>query len=118
MRSDLVLRWVKDSRRLLQVVYLTEPIDEVTIQNLAKYGEHTFVDVSKEEIDLGEDEDEKAKASAAHMLMRRMSSCSSVAVTAPAVRCLRHHPRACVLSLRVNRAVAASAMLRWDVAAN
>ncbi len=44
-----------------QVLYLTEPIDEVTIQNLAKFGEHAFVDVSKEEIDLGEDEDEKAK---------------------------------------------------------
>ena len=50
-----------------QVLYLTEPIDEVTIQNMAKYGEHAFVDVSKEEIDLGEDEDEKAKASSADM---------------------------------------------------
>jgi len=51
------------------VVYLTEPIDEVTIQNMAKYGEHAFVDVSKEEIDLGEDEDEKAKASSAPKIM-------------------------------------------------
>ena len=49
----------------LQVLYLTEPIDEVTIQNMAKFGEHAFVDVSKEEIDLGEDEDEKAKVRAA-----------------------------------------------------
>ncbi len=55
----------------LQVVYLTEPIDEVTIQNMAKYGEHAFVDVSKEEIDLGEDEDEKAKASSARKNLRR-----------------------------------------------
>ena len=46
------------------MLYLTEPIDEVTIQNLAKFGEHAFVDVSKEEIDLGEDEDEKAKVRA------------------------------------------------------
>ena len=54
------------------MVYLTEPIDEVTIQNLAKYGDHTFVDVSKEEIDLGEDEDEKAKASSLPDSLRTM----------------------------------------------
>lgn len=47
-----------------QVLYLTEPIDEVAIQNLAEYGDKKFVDVSREGIDLGADDDTKKKASA------------------------------------------------------
>ena len=49
---------------VVQVLYLTEPIDEVAIQNLAEYGDKKFVDVSREGIDLGaDDEDSKQKVS-------------------------------------------------------
>lgn len=44
-----------------QVLYLTEPIDEVAIQNLATYQDKQLVDVSKEDLNLGEDEEEKLK---------------------------------------------------------
>lgn len=50
-----------------QVLYLTEPIDEVAIQNLAEYNDKKFVDVSREGIDLGaDDEDSKKKVSMLH----------------------------------------------------
>ena len=46
------------------MLYLTEPIDEVAIQNLAEYNDKKFVDVSREGIDLGaDDEDSKKKVS-------------------------------------------------------
>lgn len=45
----------------LQVLYLTEPIDEVAIQNLAEYGDKKFVDVSREGIDLGTDDQDTKK---------------------------------------------------------
>lgn len=45
----------------LQVLYLTEPIDEVAIQNLAEYGDKKFVDVSREGIDLGTDDQDIKK---------------------------------------------------------
>lgn len=38
---------------LLQVLYLVEPIDEVAIQNLQTYKEKKFVDISKEDLELG-----------------------------------------------------------------
>ncbi|XP_059648700.1 heat shock protein 90-5, chloroplastic [Cornus florida] len=41
----------------LEVLYLVEPIDEVAIQNLQTYKEKKFVDISKEDLELG-DEDE------------------------------------------------------------
>ncbi|KAF7133233.1 hypothetical protein RHSIM_Rhsim09G0120100 [Rhododendron simsii] len=41
----------------IEVLYLVEPIDEVAIQNLQTYKEKKFVDISKEDLDLG-DEDE------------------------------------------------------------
>lgn len=47
----------------MQVLYLTEPIDEVAIQNLATFEGKQLVDVSKEDLNLGEDEEEKAKVS-------------------------------------------------------
>jgi len=47
----------------VQVLYLTEPIDEVAIQNLATFEGKQLVDVSKEDLNLGEDEEEKAKVS-------------------------------------------------------
>ncbi|XP_022725781.1 heat shock protein 90-5, chloroplastic-like isoform X2 [Durio zibethinus] len=52
------------SREILQesriVLYLIEPIDEVAIQNLQTYKEKKFVDISKEDLELG-DEDEVKK---------------------------------------------------------
>ncbi|CAN0896240.1 Heat shock protein 90-5, chloroplastic [Linum grandiflorum] len=43
----------------IEVLYLVEPIDEVAIQNLQTYKEKKFVDISKEDLELGEcDEDE------------------------------------------------------------
>ena len=45
-----------------QVLYLTEPIDEVAIQNLADYDDKKFVDVSREGIDLGTDDQDTKKA--------------------------------------------------------
>ncbi|KAG6397770.1 hypothetical protein SASPL_144231 [Salvia splendens] len=41
----------------IEVLYLIEPIDEVAIQNLETYKEKKFVDISKEDLELG-DEDE------------------------------------------------------------
>ncbi|XP_047961013.1 heat shock protein 90-5, chloroplastic-like [Salvia hispanica] len=41
----------------IEVLYLVEPIDEVAIQNLDTYKEKKFVDISKEDLELG-DEDE------------------------------------------------------------
>lgn len=38
---------------LSQVLYLVDPIDEVAIQNLKSYKEKNFVDISKEDLDLG-----------------------------------------------------------------
>ncbi|CAH9110667.1 unnamed protein product [Cuscuta epithymum] len=41
----------------IEVLYLVDPIDEVAIQNLQTYKEKKFVDISKEDLELG-DEDE------------------------------------------------------------
>ena len=38
---------------------MTEPIDEVAVQNLADYNDKKFVDVYREGIDLGTDEQDK-----------------------------------------------------------
>lgn len=38
---------------LWQVLFLVDPIDEVAIQNLKSYKEKNFVDISKEDLDLG-----------------------------------------------------------------
>lgn len=43
------------------MLYLTEPIDEVAIQNLAEYDDKKFVDVSREGVDLGADEQDTKK---------------------------------------------------------
>ena len=43
------------------MLYLTEPIDEVAIQNLAEYDDKKFVDVSREGIDLGADDQDTKK---------------------------------------------------------
>ncbi|CAL0315277.1 unnamed protein product [Lupinus luteus] len=43
----------------IEVLYLVDPIDEVAIQNLQTYKENKFVDISKEELDLGDDDEVK-----------------------------------------------------------
>nr|CAB3453676.1 unnamed protein product [Digitaria exilis] len=47
----------------IEVLYLIEPIDEVAIQNLQTYKEKKFVDISKEDLELGDDDEEKEKES-------------------------------------------------------
>ncbi|CAN0927175.1 Heat shock protein 90-6, mitochondrial [Linum grandiflorum] len=46
----------------LEVLYLVDPIDEIAVQNLKSYKEKNFVDVSKEDLDIGEKNEEKEKA--------------------------------------------------------
>lgn len=38
---------------LVQVLFLVEPIDEIAITNLRSYNDKDFVDISKEDLDLG-----------------------------------------------------------------
>ncbi|KAJ7960271.1 heat shock protein 90 [Quillaja saponaria] len=45
----------------LEVLYLVDPIDEVAIQNLKSYKEKNFVDISKEDLDLGEKNEDREK---------------------------------------------------------
>ncbi|KAM2267799.1 hypothetical protein ACFX1S_046008 [Malus domestica] len=45
----------------LEVLYLVDPIDEVAIQNLKSYKEKNFIDISKEDLDLGDKNEEKEK---------------------------------------------------------
>ncbi|XP_022776681.1 heat shock protein 90-5, chloroplastic isoform X3 [Durio zibethinus] len=43
------------------VLYLVEPIDEVAIQNLQTYKEKKFVDISKEDLELGDEDEVKER---------------------------------------------------------
>ncbi|KAJ8492834.1 hypothetical protein OPV22_014555 [Ensete ventricosum] len=45
----------------MQVLYLVEPIDEVAIQNLQTYKEKKFVDISKEDLELGDEDEVKER---------------------------------------------------------
>ncbi|XP_020962497.1 heat shock protein 90-6, mitochondrial isoform X3 [Arachis ipaensis] len=45
----------------LEVLFLVDPIDEVAIQNLKSYKEKNFVDISKEDLDLGDKNEEREK---------------------------------------------------------
>ncbi|PKA52986.1 Endoplasmin like [Apostasia shenzhenica] len=45
----------------IEVVYLVEPIDEVAIQNLQTYKEKKFVDISKEDLELGDEDEVKER---------------------------------------------------------
>lgn len=45
----------------LEVLFLVDPIDEIAINNLKSYKEKDFVDISKEDLDLGEKNEEKEK---------------------------------------------------------
>ncbi|XP_026448044.1 heat shock protein 90-6, mitochondrial-like isoform X2 [Papaver somniferum] len=44
-----------------EVLFLVDPIDEVAIQNLKSYKEKNFVDISKEDLDMGDKDEEKEK---------------------------------------------------------
>ncbi|GAB2233740.1 hypothetical protein Droror1_Dr00002969 [Drosera rotundifolia] len=46
----------------LEVLLLVDPIDEIAIQNLKNYKEKDFIDISKENLDLGDENEEKAEA--------------------------------------------------------
>lgn len=45
----------------IEVLYLVEPIDEVAIQNLQTFKEKKFVDISKEDLDLGDEDEVKER---------------------------------------------------------
>ncbi|GLT27436.1 hypothetical protein SLA2020_024330 [Shorea laevis] len=45
----------------LEVLYFIDPIDEVAIQRLQSYKEKNFVDISREDLDLGDKNEEKEK---------------------------------------------------------
>ncbi|GFZ05252.1 similar to HEAT SHOCK PROTEIN 89.1 [Actinidia rufa] len=45
----------------LEVLFLVDPIDEVAIQSLKSYKEKNFVDISKEDLDIGDKNEEKEK---------------------------------------------------------
>ncbi|MED6198240.1 hypothetical protein PIB30_064260 [Stylosanthes scabra] len=47
----------------IEVLYLIEPIDEVAIQNLQTYKEKKFVDISKEDLELGDEDEVKERES-------------------------------------------------------
>ena len=49
-------------KRGFEVVYMVEPIDEYCVQQLKEYDGHTLVSVTKEGLELPEDEEEKKKA--------------------------------------------------------
>lgn len=45
----------------IEVLYLIEPIDEVAVQNLQTYKEKKFVDISKEDMELGDEDEVKER---------------------------------------------------------
>ncbi|KAK4841279.1 hypothetical protein QYF36_002046 [Acer negundo] len=45
----------------IEVLYLVEPIDEVAIQNMQTYKEKKFVDISKEDLELGDEDEVKER---------------------------------------------------------
>ncbi|XP_042515147.1 heat shock protein 90-5, chloroplastic-like [Macadamia integrifolia] len=45
----------------IEVLFLVEPIDEVAIQNIQTYKEKKFVDISKEDLELGDEDEVKER---------------------------------------------------------
>ncbi|KAM3301441.1 heat shock protein 90-6, mitochondrial isoform X1 [Capsicum chacoense] len=45
----------------LEVLFLVDPIDEIAIQNLKEFKEKNFIDISKEDLDLGDKNEDKEK---------------------------------------------------------
>ena len=55
-------------KEVLQVLYLTEPIDEPALNNISEFKDFKFVDVTREDLDLGDvAEDEKKKVRNHHV---------------------------------------------------
>merc|ERR1712107_668011 len=52
------------NKRGLEVIYMTEPIDEYVVQQLKEFDGKNLVSVTKEGLELPEDEEEKAKTEA------------------------------------------------------
>lgn len=50
-----------DAFLVVQVLYLTEPIDEPAINNIGEFNEFSFVDVTREGLDLGDIPEEDKK---------------------------------------------------------
>lgn len=63
-----------------EVLYLTEAIDEAMVTNLAKFGDKELIDVSKEGINLGSEEDAKKVCVAECMLLVRAGGCCGLYV--------------------------------------
>ncbi|VAI33366.1 unnamed protein product [Triticum turgidum subsp. durum] len=53
----------------IEVLYLIEPIDEVAIQNLQTYKEKKFVDISKEDLELGDEDEDKEETKQEYTLL-------------------------------------------------
>ncbi|GJN15887.1 hypothetical protein PR202_gb02832 [Eleusine coracana subsp. coracana] len=53
----------------IEVLYLIEPIDEVAIQNLQTYKEKKFVDISKEDLELGDEDDDNKETKQEYTLL-------------------------------------------------
>ncbi|KAK8969454.1 hypothetical protein KSP40_PGU003844 [Platanthera guangdongensis] len=51
----------KITQKDFEVLFLVDPMDELAIQNLKSYKEKNFVDISKEDLDLGDKDEEKEK---------------------------------------------------------
>lgn len=50
----------------LEVLFLVDPIDEIAVQNLKSYKDKNFVDISKEDLDIGEKNEDKEKEMKQH----------------------------------------------------
>lgn len=62
------------AKRDLEVLFLTDAIDEVAFQNLSKYGEHNLVDVSREQVDLGDSAETAEKTKQAEEALKGLTS--------------------------------------------
>eukprot|EP00217_Crustomastix_stigmatica_P009253 CAMPEP_0183795814 /NCGR_PEP_ID=MMETSP0803_2-20130417/5333_1 /TAXON_ID=195967 /ORGANISM="Crustomastix stigmata, Strain CCMP3273" /LENGTH=762 /DNA_ID=CAMNT_0026040315 /DNA_START=150 /DNA_END=2438 /DNA_ORIENTATION=+ len=51
----------KLNKKGIEVLYLTDPIDEVAISNLGNFGDYKLVDVTKEDLEIEKTEEEKAE---------------------------------------------------------
>lgn len=51
----------KLTQKDFEVLFLVDPMDELAVQNLKSYKEKNFVDISKEDLDLGDKDEEKEK---------------------------------------------------------
>lgn len=57
------------TKKDFEVLFLVEPIDEVAVTNLKSFRDKEFVDISKEDLDLGDDEQAKAEVEKEYRLL-------------------------------------------------